>query len=252
MKLKFKIPNKLMKVLKVFFGVIILFVLLFSVLRLTSRDNGGIPKIFGVYPLSVLSNSMKGTFNKGDVIFVRETDPYELKEGDIITYWMKQVNNEGQLIEVPNTHKIVGIEYDTYDDPLYITQGTNLETNPNPDIGSVSPDKVIGIYTGGKIPLLGHIITFISSFIGFGIFVVLPILVLFVGETINLIKVVSANEKEKLIAAGAINVSISEEEKARILAEERARIIAEEKERLLAEIRKEEEEKRTQTVQEEK
>jgi len=244
MKMKLNIPGWAKTTIKVFLGFVIMFVLLFSVLTLTGKDNNGVPKIFGVSPLSVLSNSMEGTFNKGDVIFIVDTDPYELEVGDIITYWMKEYNTSGELIEVPNTHKIVGIEYDTYGDPLYITQGTNLETNPTPDIGSVTPNKVIGIYNGSRIPLLGFFITFISSFVGFGIFVVLPILLLFVGETINLIKVVSANEKEKLIAAGALNVSLSKEEKTKLIEEERARIIAE--------IRKEEEEKRAQEVQEEK
>lgn len=60
--------------------------------------------VSGAKGYSVASNSMSPEFNKGDVVFVKETPFEDLKKGDIVTVEFK--TGDGTY-----THRIVSIDY---------------------------------------------------------------------------------------------------------------------------------------------
>lgn len=87
-----------------------------------------VTEIFGYSAVRVLTGSMSGTANEGDLVIIKDTGDYT--EGDIITFLP-----EGD--KIPTTHRIVGID----EDGKYITRG---DANNTEDTEHISRDRVIG------------------------------------------------------------------------------------------------------------
>lgn len=141
-------------------------------LMVQQERNGGETPSFGGYKLMiVLSGSMKPAFDTGSLIAVREIDPKELKEGEIITY--QDVENTGRLI----THRVVGIineaGYRTF-----ITKGDNNETR---DFSAVPAENVIGKVMAA-VPYIGYLAGFSGSKAGVLLFLLIPVLLAAIGE----------------------------------------------------------------------
>ena len=71
-------------VLSVILWVVILLAALFAFTTLATRDVSKVSSIAGYTPMTVQSDSMAPTFEKGDLILIRKCDPATLEEGDII------------------------------------------------------------------------------------------------------------------------------------------------------------------------
>ena len=208
--------NKVIKkigaaVVSLFIVVLILFSIIISISSITAKANNGVPDLFGYTPFSVQTNSMKPTIRKGDYIFVEKCDAETLKVGDIVTYF---TIIDGK--RVVNTHRIVNV-YTTGDMIEYQTQGDNKETNPEPDEMLLSPGDVIGKFTGTKIPVLGSVIDFLSTQLGFFLVILLPVLLFTIYQIYKLIAVLLYNHKVDMI--NAVNESASDEVKEAIIAE---------------------------------
>lgn len=108
-------------------------------------------RIFGLQVFAVLSGSMEPTYHTGSLIYVKKTDPFEIKEGQPITFML----NEDTIA----THRVVGIVPDE-DDPSVIRFRTKGDANEAEDGGLVHYRNVIGtpVFT---VPYLG----FVSSYI---------------------------------------------------------------------------------------
>lgn len=191
--------------------------LLIVTLSLTSKSSG-VPNIFGVAPLSVLTGSMEDTLNPGDLIFCEVTDDpsYEYKEGDIVTFY-KDINGNSEL----NTHRIVEVINDnniTY----YRTQGDNKESNPVPDEELQTSSTIVAKYTGTKIGGVGNILSFIRTQLGFFLCVLLPMIIFFIYEAIRVVLNLLAYNKEKTLEQAKLAVDsaeLTEEQKKRAIEE---------------------------------
>ena len=110
-------------------------------------------KLFGLQPYTVLSGSMEPEYPTGSMIYVKEAEPYELNEGDVITFRLG-----GQTI---GTHRIIEV---VEEDGLlgFRTKG---DANKAADHNLVRADQVIGtpVFT---IPGLGRLATFVQSSVG--------------------------------------------------------------------------------------
>ena len=145
----------LKRIVNVFVDILVVLILMVSIivvmLSLTSKSSG-VPNIFGIAPLSVQTESMKGTVDPGDLIFCTLTEiDDEFQKDDIVTFPI-ELNGE----KVLNTHRIVEVVKDqniTY----YKTQGDNKETNPEPDKDLQTSSTIVAKYTGTKIPDLGNV-----------------------------------------------------------------------------------------------
>jgi len=103
--------------------------------------------LFPVTPLAVASNSMQGTFNRGDMVIVQKLDAGKVagtvKLDDVI-----QFNLAGR----PTVHRVIAIMTDVGGAVTgYVTKGDN---NPSPDTFPVAPEMVVGIVKF-SIPILG-------------------------------------------------------------------------------------------------
>ncbi len=127
------------------------------------------PKLLGVTPLVVLTDSMSGDaedhIEGGDLIIVNEVNTKDLKKGDIITY------KEGSVLV---THRIIEVQDAEEGDGLqFITKG---DFNNTEDKNPVTEDKVVGIYSGTRVPYLGQFAMFLQQPLGMLIFIGVPVL----------------------------------------------------------------------------
>lgn len=86
------------------------------------------PRLFGKSGLIVITESMSGEIEKGDIVIIEKTDDYKI--GDIITFLPKGDTT-------PTTHRIIGYTQDGG----YKTKGdANRDNDPNP----VYKDMILG------------------------------------------------------------------------------------------------------------
>ena len=166
------------KVLKIIVDVlawvVLILAFLVTLMVFASERNDGVASILGFMPMSVQSNSMSPTFDKGDLIIVKKVDDlYNLKENDVITYYTIV---DGYRIV--NTHRIARIE-ETDGNKAFITRGDN---NPADDEVPAYPSDIVGQWTGARLKGVGKFFDFLKTKKGFFICVVIPIAIFFIFE----------------------------------------------------------------------
>ena len=212
--------NVLKRIVNIIIDILVVLILIVSILvvmlSLTSKSSG-VPNIFGIAPLSVQTESMKGTVDPGDLIFCSLTEiDDEFQKDDIVTFPI-EINGE----QVLNTHRIVEVVKDqniTY----YKTQGDNKETNPEPDKDLQTASTIVAKYTGTKIPGLGNVLSFIRTQLGFFLCILLPMIIFFIYEAVRVVMNLLAYNKEKAFeeAQSAVNNSeLTEEQKKQAIEE---------------------------------
>lgn len=211
----------LKRIINILVDVVVVLILMVSILVVTlslTSKSSGVPNIFGIAPLSVQSDSMEGTFSKGDLIFssVTNDSSYNYQKGDIVSFPI-EINGETVL----NTHRIVEVVEDvniTY----YRTQGDNKKTNPEPDEELQTSSSIVAKYTDFKISGMGNVLSFIRTQLGFFLCVLLPMIIFFIYEAVRVVINIVAYNKEKALeeAQSAVNNSeLTEEQKKRAIEE---------------------------------
>lgn len=187
-------------VISVILWAIILLAALYAFTTMATKDDQSVSRILGYTPMTVESDSMKPTFCKGDLIFIKKCDTSKLKEGDIITFHTI-IDNQYAL----NTHRIQKID-EFNGVRSYTTIGDN--NNGVADQHVISDGDIVGKYVG-HISNLGKVMSFLSSSMGFLIVIVLPMLLFFIYQVYNLImisirlkKAIAVENAEELAKAG--------------------------------------------------
>ncbi len=206
---------------QVLLWIIILLAALFAFTTLATRDNNNVANLAGYTPMTVLSDSMSPTFNRGDLIIIKKcsaNDINALQVGDIVCFHTI-IQNEYAL----NTHRIIEV-INEGGNPRFITKGDN---NAIQDQRNVVFGDIVGKYIG-RLPYVGHVMQFLSSSVGFLVVIVLPLLAFFIYQIYHLV-MVSIKLKKAVAAEAAIEAaetaSAVSDEKA--LAAEQARKDAE-------------------------
>ena len=173
---------------------VILVAALYTVVTLATRDEANVSSIAGFSPLVVKTDSMSPTFNADDLILIHTTDPAALQVGDIVTFHTI-INNEYAL----NTHRIADI-FENNGVRSYTTKGDN---NDLVDGGQVSRGTIIAVYTGTKIPALGKVLDFLSTKVGFGVCILLPLILFFIYQLVKFVMAFMSvkNSGKKVISA---------------------------------------------------
>lgn len=207
-------------VINVLLWLFVIFAVIITVIAVSAGANKkNVPTLGGNCYLSVQSDSMNADkpswvgsdapngFKKGDLLIgkyiAEDTEAMgALAVGDIITFeW--DINGDGEISQGEyNTHRIVNIEKKD-GNVIYIeTQGDNEEYSRG-KTEIVSPSGVLAKYTGKKIGGVGAVITALSSPLGFGLCIVLPLLLFFAYELFVFIRTVIKvkNEGKKVISA---------------------------------------------------
>lgn len=222
-----KSPSKVRNiVVSVILWIIILLAALYAFVTLATKDEGSVANIAGISPLRVQSDSMKPTFEKGDLIFIKQVDTETLEVGDIITFHTI-IENQYVL----NTHRIAEIK-EINGVRNYVTQGDN---NKISDSHVIVGGDIVGKYIT-KVPVLGSIMDAISSKVGFLLIIVLPMLLFFIYQLYHLIMVSIELKKATAIEAALEAKKALEEsdddEKEELTDEQKAQAALAEAERL--------------------
>ena len=171
--------------LSVLAWVLLIFALLITIMVFTSDKNNGVPSLFGRMPLTVESGSMEPTFKEGDLIISKEIDDInDLKVDDVISFWTNEIV-EGQ--NVINTHRIVEVKVDDNGTRSFITRGDNNDQN---DSYIVYASKIIGKWTGTRLPGIGKAMKFLKTKTGFLVCILIPMALFFLFELFKLVMVI--------------------------------------------------------------
>ncbi len=138
--------EKFKKIWDVVTTILVSIVVVFAVLLVGAR-------VVGLNVFTVLSGSMEPTYHTGSLIYVKEVDYTELKEGDVITFMMSE--------DMVATHRIAGVVPDEADSTV-IRYRTKGDANENEDATLVHYKNIIGtpVFT---IPYLGYVTSYIQS-----------------------------------------------------------------------------------------
>jgi signal peptidase I len=120
-----------------------------------------VPTIFGISPLTVLTNSMHPFIKAGDLVFIKKVSPSDVKVNDVITF----KETETKFI----THRVIAIKQ-AQGTVGFVTKGDN---NNVKDSNLVTSNHLIGSLAF-KIPKAGYIAKFVSGPIGFILLILIP------------------------------------------------------------------------------
>ncbi len=190
-------------------ALIFVFMVVVVAVILVQKSSGGESKIFGYYMYDVLTDSMSGTIEPGDVIMCKAVDDVNsLQVGDIITFKAPNGNyNE--------THRIVEIARNDDGTVNYFkTKGDNAKAVDN---WQLNPQNVKAKYVKKSV-FVGGLRKFMSNWYGYVVVVVIPLCIVFALIISSVVRDKLALEKEKEKEEGKITLSdISEEDKKKLL-----------------------------------
>lgn len=192
------------------------FMMIFTVVSVTTFNRSD-RNLFGYRVYIVNTDSMSATdFDAGDLIFVKETDPSTLNEGDIISYISQNNDSFGETI----THKIRRKATDAEGNPAFVTYGTTTDTD---DETLVTYPYILGKYEG-RVARLGYFFNFLKTTQGYIVCIFIPFMLLILYQGLNCIKLFRKYKKEQTEELEAEKKRIEDEraENEKVLAELRA------------------------------
>ena len=133
---------------------------------------------------TVQSGSMKPTLNVGDLIIIKEMDDYYAN--DIVTF-DGNLDNASQMII---THRITRSEI-MGDKTVYVTKG---DYNSVEDLTKIQEKDILGKYIF-KIPLIGYVINFARTPLGFILMLVVPCILIIVTEITKIRKEINLRKQ---------------------------------------------------------
>ena len=180
--------------------------------------------LFGIRFYVVLSDSMSLSennkddevhFNAGDIVLIKNVkNANDLQPGEVIAFVSQNSSSYGETV----THMIRERRTNTEGKLLgYVTYGTNTGTN---DEVIVEPEYVLGTYAG-RLPMLGRFFQFLKTTPGYIVCILVPFLLLILGQGINTVKLFKQYKKEQMadVQAEREQLAKEREESAAILRE---------------------------------
>jgi signal peptidase len=170
----------------IFFGMLLVIIVLLTFSLVRVRMVGGPPSVAGHQMYIVLSGSMSPAFDAGSLVFVKPVAVGEIQEGDVVTF-----RNLGDG-EVVVTHRVIAVE-ETEEGIAFRTKGdaNNVE---DPDL--LPAGNVIGKVIFA-LPYMGYLMNYSQTKSGILTFVFIPAGLLLIFGSINLYKGMKALEKGK-------------------------------------------------------
>ena len=188
-----------MKIKKAFFAlvnlisvpVIALAVVVLIIVLLTKP--GEAPNIAGYSALRITTGSMEPTHGVDTMILVKKTDPSEIKEGDVISFYSSDPALDGAV----NTHRVVSIQQE---DEHYIYE-TKGDGNNVADPYEVKSGDLIGkvIYDSLSLGKLSRLTANPLVFIPLILLPLAVILVTNLVHTISLAGKIAKEEEERAV-----------------------------------------------------
>ena len=197
-------PKWLDVTLRVIEWTLIIIVVVCMLVLLSQKITGNTPELFGYSTYTVITDSMVGTFDVGDVVLckrIKDTLKYQeetgFKEGDIIAFIAPHgFDKNDKLQGYTITHRIIREPYyDEETDTWYVeTKGDNAIDQ---DRVPIPVENIQGIIVGTNKGIT-NLVKFITKWYGFATIVVVPLLIILIWQIGVLIKEKTTSEKAKL------------------------------------------------------
>ena len=163
--------HKILSVVGIILCVILIPILIINITLIvksyTSADQ--VPSIGGYAPLIVLTGSMEPEIKSGDLIFVKQADPSQVKVDDVIAFFDPDGNGTSIL-----THRVKEV-YEENGTLYFRTQG---DANNAMDRLPVAADKIVGVYTDTRLAGAGNVAMFMQTTAGLVVCVFIPLVLL--------------------------------------------------------------------------
>lgn len=159
---------------------------------------GNDPSLFGYKSMVVLTDSMTGTYDKGDVIIAKEfaegeleKDPHKIKVGDVITFVAPE--GFGVVDGYKVTHRVVEGPFEKDGKWYVFTKG---DANPVSDNVAIPLSSVEGLVVG-KSEFMASLQKVFRTWYGFLILIVIPLVAIGVWQIVYTVKQNNKQKKQK-------------------------------------------------------
>lgn len=183
-------PKKVLSIVgNTLLWLFVAFAVLMTIFAITSRSNvDNVPSIGGKIIAPIVTDSMKPTFKSGDLLICDKLktldDQLSLEEGDVVQFRARRdLNGDGKNDLI--AHRIIKVNYQ--DDGVTV-KNYDLKGDNDAGVETVNPVDVVSKWNGTKIPGVGKFIFFLQTFLGFGLLIVLPLVLFFILELVLFIK----------------------------------------------------------------
>ncbi|MBQ6818575.1 MAG: signal peptidase I [Clostridia bacterium] len=182
-----KVLQTLGSVLTTILVVFTVFIMIFTIVSFNTVGKQE-ATIMGYKPNIVLTDSMQGVFNVGDIVVSKVVDTATIQPGDVITFYSSDPVNYGEVI----THKVKDLTQHN-GELAFVTYGTTTgEEDAYPAISS----DVLGKYQF-RIPKLGYLFQFLKQPAGYFTIILIPFLILIGMQAFKFFKLVKQYRKEQ-------------------------------------------------------
>ena len=134
-----KKPGIFSKIFTILSYILMAILVVIIVMTLIAKFNNKVPSVLGYSVLRISSGSMETTLPTGSYIVVKQTDPKDVKVGDIITFY----SDDPTIYGMPNTHRVIGIKTGEDGKLIFQTKGDN---NLIEDKYPPNEDALIGVF----------------------------------------------------------------------------------------------------------
>ena len=199
-----KMPTWLDVTLRVIEWTLIIFIVVCMLVLLSQKMTGNTPELFGYSTYTVVTDSMAGTYDVGDVVLCKRTkspidynEKIGFKEGDVIAFIAPVGFDEKGLLQGQTvTHRIIKAPYyNEENDTWYVeTKGDAAYTE---DRVPIPIENIQGIISGSSKGLTA-LIKFITKWYGFVTVVVTPLLLILAWQIYVLIREKTMAEQSKI------------------------------------------------------
>ena len=189
-------------------SVILIIFSVFVLLTVVTTKKGDVPRVFGYSLFRVMTGSMEPTMPIDSLILVKQTEPAELREQDVISFFSRDPALMGEV----NTHRIIKIEQ-YHDQYVFYTKG---DANNIEDRYETFDKDIVGKVVFSSL-FMGKAVRLISNPLIFIPLIIIPLMII-VGrnlvKSIRLAKQIAKEEEEAAVreAVEAIKQKKKEEE----------------------------------------
>ena len=164
-------------------SILVIAAAVFVLLVVLVTAPGKPPSIMGYTVLRITTGSMAPTYDVDTMIVVKKTEPSQIREGDVITFYSTDPALEGSL----NTHRVVSISQEG-DGYIYVTKGDN---NNVVDAYDVPSENLLGKVVGSAM-ILGKISRLCANPLVFIPIILVPLAIILIS---NLVRTVAYTRK---------------------------------------------------------
>ena len=161
--------NKVIKlIVGILRGIFMLMLILFILMVCLQRFSNNEVSLFNFRIFTVISGSMEPKYKIGDVLISVETDPKDIKVGDVVSYQGEKRDVKGKVV----THQVMSIETDEAGKYYFHTKG--ICENCLVEDPIVSENQIYGVVKY-KVKTLSYIYKIVGTKAGLFFFIILPL-----------------------------------------------------------------------------